>query len=444
MDPSAAAAISAPALPPRVLVVTTTSPIKRAVVERYVAQNPASRWLPRFQASQAHTPAQPLGHDGGIGSAWLRIRDAMLRAPGADAYMAIESYLSGCPPADGAPVRDTAAVLVALPSLGVMVARMGMALEVSPRAGDSGTVREAVAEVAAAALADAAAVGAWEGGARGVNVTLGSALARRLPGLPADDWMRELLGVPREEQLQPAVDAALDAAAVLLASRVWPDWPAPGVQFMDLNPSMRDAHGLRLVRRMLAREAASVGLQRGDPAALVVGLEARGFTLGAMLAADMDVGFLPARKPGKLPGELLRADYVKEYGVDALTMSTNLLQLPPGVAADKLRVFIVDDVLATGGTLSAVVAALGTLPHVEVCGAIVLAVAGGFTAKLITPGGERDRVALTAFAIPEDVAGGGRVTSEPRGPVGSVSVAHLQRAASVVKAGSGSTGALGL
>lgn len=119
-----------------------------------------------------------------------------------------------------------------------------------------------------------------------------------------------------------------------------PDFPAPGILFKDIAPLLADARGLAGMVSSLAAPWRDAGI------AAVAGAESRGFILGAALARELDAGFVPLRKPGKLPGALLEEAYSLEYGQDRLQMQADAL--PAGT-----RVLLVDDVLATGGTLAA-------------------------------------------------------------------------------------------
>ena len=119
-----------------------------------------------------------------------------------------------------------------------------------------------------------------------------------------------------------------------------PDFPAPGILFKDIAPLLADARGLAGMVSSLAAPWRDAGI------AAVAGAESRGFILGAALARELDAGFVPLRKPGKLPGALLEEAYSLEYGQDRLQMQVDAL--PAGT-----RVLLVDDVLATGGTLAA-------------------------------------------------------------------------------------------
>jgi adenine phosphoribosyltransferase len=119
-----------------------------------------------------------------------------------------------------------------------------------------------------------------------------------------------------------------------------PDFPKPGIVFKDITPLLLDPAALDAAVNALADWA------RPREIDLVVAAEARGFILGAAIARELGAGFVPARKPGKLPSETVSAEYVLEYGVDALEMHADAL-------ADGARVLLHDDLLATGGTAHA-------------------------------------------------------------------------------------------
>lgn len=119
-----------------------------------------------------------------------------------------------------------------------------------------------------------------------------------------------------------------------------PDFPKPGIIFKDITPLLLDPGALDFAVSSLGEWARPLSVD------LVVAAEARGFILGAALARELGAGFVPARKPGKLPSETVSAEYVLEYGVDALEMHADAL-------ADGARVLIHDDLLATGGTARA-------------------------------------------------------------------------------------------
>lgn len=137
-----------------------------------------------------------------------------------------------------------------------------------------------------------------------------------------------------------------------------PDFPRPGIVFKDIMPVLGDAAAFA------AAVSAMCDPWRRIALTAVVGVEARGFILGAAMAHELGLGFVPVRKPGKLPGNVHEVAYALEYGEDRLQVQQDALS--PGS-----RVLLVDDVLATGGTLLAaarLVQALGA----ELVGAAVL------------------------------------------------------------------------
>jgi adenine phosphoribosyltransferase len=119
-----------------------------------------------------------------------------------------------------------------------------------------------------------------------------------------------------------------------------PDFPKPGIMFKDITPLLLDSAALADAVRQLADWARPLEVD------YVVAAEARGFILGAAIAVELGVGFVPARKPGKLPHETIAAEYILEYGVDALELHADAL-------AHGARVLLHDDLLATGGTAKA-------------------------------------------------------------------------------------------
>jgi adenine phosphoribosyltransferase len=121
-----------------------------------------------------------------------------------------------------------------------------------------------------------------------------------------------------------------------------PDFPRPGILFYDITTLLRDPEGLRLSIDSLSSPFETA------PIDLVVGIESRGFILGAAVADRLGAGFVPVRKVGKLPSRTVRATYDLEYGSDSLEMHHDAIR-------DGQGVLVVDDLLATGGTARATV-----------------------------------------------------------------------------------------
>ncbi len=119
-----------------------------------------------------------------------------------------------------------------------------------------------------------------------------------------------------------------------------PDFPKPGIVFKDITPILSDVSLLQATVDHFAQAFA------GESVDVVVGMESRGFIFGAPLALALGVGFVPARKPGKLPYESVGVEYELEYGTARLEMHTDAIA--PGA-----RVLVIDDLLATGGTAAA-------------------------------------------------------------------------------------------
>ena len=119
-----------------------------------------------------------------------------------------------------------------------------------------------------------------------------------------------------------------------------PDFPKAGISYKDITTLLKDPAGLMAAIRAMLGPFADDGVE------LVVGIESRGFILATPMALDLGCGFVPVRKPGKLPAETLRQEYDLEYGSDAVEIHADAI-------APGQKVLLVDDVLATGGTLAA-------------------------------------------------------------------------------------------
>jgi adenine phosphoribosyltransferase len=181
----------------------------------------------------------------------------------------------------------------------------------------------------------------------------GRATSRAAPRAPGADPVTGLTG---PDGGVPATADTVLAADVAAALRDIPDFPKPGVVFKDISPLLLDPQlRARVVADMVGRHRGRVDL--------VAGIEARGFVLGAVVAHDLGLGFVPLRKEGKLPGATHAIAYDLEYGSATIEMHQDAVS--PGQ-----RVLVVDDVLATGGTAGAacglVEAAGGVVAGVEV------------------------------------------------------------------------------
>ncbi len=122
--------------------------------------------------------------------------------------------------------------------------------------------------------------------------------------------------------------------------RAIPDFPIPGILFRDITPLLKDKQGFQAAINLFVEKF------KGRKIDYVVGIEARGYMLGAPLAYSIGAGFVPVRKPGKLPYSKLSESYALEYG-------TNSLEIHDDALGNGDRVLVVDDLLATGGTASA-------------------------------------------------------------------------------------------
>ena len=122
--------------------------------------------------------------------------------------------------------------------------------------------------------------------------------------------------------------------------RAIPDFPIPGILFRDITPLLKDKQGFRSAIDRFVDQFSGRGIDH------VVGIESRGYIFGAPIAYAIGAGFIPVRKPGKLPYERLSEEYALEYGTNSLEIHADALK--PGE-----RVLVVDDLLATGGTAAA-------------------------------------------------------------------------------------------
>ena len=141
--------------------------------------------------------------------------------------------------------------------------------------------------------------------------------------------------------------------------RTVPDWPQAGVMFRDITPLLQDPRTFRVLIDLFVHRYMGAGID------LVAGIDARGFILGSVIAYELNVGFLPIRKKGKLPIDTLTEDYALEYG-------TGSIQVHADACAKGDRALLIDDLIATGGTMLAGVKLLERLGATLVeCAAII-------------------------------------------------------------------------
>ena len=136
--------------------------------------------------------------------------------------------------------------------------------------------------------------------------------------------------------------------------RTIPNFPKEGIMFRDISTLLSDPEGLQMVVKNFQKR-----YQNRDDVDLIVGIEARGFILGSLLAYALNKGFVMIRKPGKLPGHTITQEYQLEYGIDAMEIHSDAF-------APDTKILLVDDLIATGGTIMAAVAL------VEKLGGIIL------------------------------------------------------------------------
>jgi adenine phosphoribosyltransferase len=137
------------------------------------------------------------------------------------------------------------------------------------------------------------------------------------------------------------------------------NWPKEGISFKDITTIMDNGPAYKYATDQIVAYAKEVGAE------IIVGPEARGFIIGCPVAYALEIGFAPVRKPGKLPREVISADYGLEYGTDTLTMHKDAIK--PGQ-----KVLICDDLLATGGTVEATVRLIEELGGVVVGAAFII------------------------------------------------------------------------
>jgi adenine phosphoribosyltransferase len=173
-----------------------------------------------------------------------------------------------------------------------------------------------------------------------------------------------------------ALESAPRDAADYIRSRIRtvPDWPQPGVQFRDITPLLREPRSLRVLTDLFVQRYIGAKLD------YIAGLDARGFIIGPIIAHELSVGFIPIRKAGKLPYKRISQSYELEYG--AATVEIHEDACGPGD-----RIVIIDDLIATGGTMMAGKLLLERLGAVVVEGGAIVDLPDLGGSKLLADGG---------------------------------------------------------
>ncbi|XP_033336411.1 adenine phosphoribosyltransferase [Megalopta genalis] len=146
----------------------------------------------------------------------------------------------------------------------------------------------------------------------------------------------------------PRMDKSQKLELLRNAIQSYPDFPKPGVEFRDIFGAFRDVVALRAMKDLIVEHVLFLEID------LVVGLDSRGFLFGPMISLELGKPFIPIRKKGKLPGKVIEKDYSLEYSEE--TIAIQVESIPKGA-----RVLIVDDLLATGGTMNAAIELLESL-----------------------------------------------------------------------------------
>jgi adenine phosphoribosyltransferase len=196
----------------------------------------------------------------------------------------------------------------------------------------------------------------------GYDKTLGELLQHNLPLLKLDpkNWMEKLSSVPRSKQIVNSVIVAFESLndatetknQIIKAYKVYKDFPKTGIMFEDVFSILKNPGLSKKLHNIIYEK------YRYENIDCVLGLESRGFILGAVLAEKLECAFVPVRKSGKLPGNVVSAEYVKEYGVDKFEVQTDSIE-------KNSRVLIIDDLIATGGSVAAAIELINKINYEE-------------------------------------------------------------------------------
>lgn len=311
------------------VVIASQSPQKIAAVqqafcERFVQDT--IRYI--FCNTYSLVPAQPVGYDCALQGVWNRVHSLSEELQQVDYIVAIENYIEQSSTTQR--WYDKGLVLVQEKSSPAIIV---ISKEVF--------IPEIYVELAREMSSDISELG--------YSTTVGQAIQQSFPDqcINPTDWHRESVfgGVSRQQLLQDTICKILHADEFhFLKSLVtiYPDFPKPGVTFANFLPILNNAQAFAMTIDLLAQRYKTQNISA------IVGLESRGFILGAALAYKLGVSFVPVRKPGKLPGATHSVNYQKEYGFDTLVIAQDSLQAGQ-------RVIIIDDLIATGGSARAVI-----------------------------------------------------------------------------------------
>lgn len=329
------------------VVLASESQIKIQAVEKVL---PTGCELVCLGIEKSYRPPQPLD-EGGRACAELRLKDILnllVQGKGkdlsdVDAVIVMENYLEGV--TNGDRVWDRGYVMIYWMQEGLSYIELTSRVEIP----DYNLLKEMMlhpypgCEVAPPEL-------------KGTEKTYGELLHAKDITIPSNNWTGTIArefdrGKLLSEALWKCFEGLrIDQAFLSMVRskfRYYQDFPETGVNFMDWHDLFLDTSFLKILIGHLARKyrmSGAGGFVETDRIDYVLGLESRGYMLAVPLALELGCSFVPLRKPGKLPEPLVRREYEKEYGSDVLELRADL---PPG------RVVIVDDVLATGGSLRA-------------------------------------------------------------------------------------------
>lgn len=310
------------------VVIASQSPQKIAAVkESFDIKFPDDTLLYISHKTSSLIPEQPVGFDCALQGVRNRLHSLPQEVIAADYIVAIENYIEQSP--DTQRWYDKGLIVLQEPSQEIVL-----------------TTKSVFIPDMYVQLAQQMSTEVSE---NGFSTTVGAAIQYSFPDRSIDphDWHCEVEfgGVSRQQLLQDTLNKALyDSQLNFLKSLVitYPDFPKPGITFANFLPIVHNAQAFGMTIDILAQRYKAKNISA------VVGLESRGFIVGAALAYKLGVSFVPIRKPGKLPGSVYSVNYQKEYGFDTLVIAQDCLQ--PGQ-----RVIIIDDLIATGGSARAAI-----------------------------------------------------------------------------------------